>query len=396
MIKIGDTLAPILNRISELADRYPQLTTAIVGATAGLIAFRVAAIAASFVGLNLKGALLTMALGFTRLGGAARMTALMMGAPFLGAAKGVAGMMQTIALRNRLATAALGTTPGVLARVGDAFLVAGRAAMRLFSPLRILRGIAVLARGALMFTGVGAALTGIAAAGEFIYNNWSGLTAMVQGVADGFMKGMAPVRPILEPIGNLAKSIYDSISNLVGPLEASTEKWREWGEVIGGAVAQGVQSVAAGIQSIVDLFSAAYEKAVAFGNALKNMAGFGGGPEAAAPAMEVTSGNALAKGGPTRKGETYLVGEEGPELWQATANGRVTPHNETVSLMRRNASMAGGPTVGQKSQGGVVIHAPININSVQDIKGAAREIQREMEQAVSLAMRGIYADVGVG
>ncbi|WP_354342995.1 hypothetical protein [Phyllobacterium ifriqiyense] len=35
-------------------------------------------------------------------------------------------MMQTIALRKRLATAALGTTPSVLTRVGDAFLVTGR------------------------------------------------------------------------------------------------------------------------------------------------------------------------------------------------------------------------------------------------------------------------------
>ncbi|CAN7329909.1 hypothetical protein LJR231_001809 [Phyllobacterium sp. LjRoot231] len=392
---------PIRAYLSKKLHRYPQLTTAIVGATGGLIAFRVAAIASNFVGLNLKGSVLSIALGFTRLGGAARWTALMMGAPFVGAARGVVGMMQTIALRNRLATASLGATPGILTRVGDAFLVAGRSAIRLLSPLRFLRAAAVVLRGALMFSGVGAVLTAIAGAGTFIYNNWEGVKALIQGVGEGFMKGLAPVKPILEPIGNLAKSIYDSIAGLVGPLDVSTEKWRSWGEVIGGSVAQGVQAVVTGIQSIVGLFVTAYEKAVAFGNAIKNITGFGPGPAnggAPAPVPEVNVGGALAGGGPTRKGTSYLVGEEGPELWTAGANGRVTPHSETLSLMRKSASAMSGRSSGggSKPAGGLNLTIPVTINGVQDIRGAAEEIGRLIEEKARFAMRGVYADVGVG
>lgn len=397
LIKIGDALAPIVSRLGELADKYPQLATATVSATAGLVAFRVATIAASFAGLNLKGALLTMTLGLTRVGMAARWTALMMGAPLARAATGMIGMMQTIALRSRLATASLGTTPGILSRVGDALLVAGRSALSLLNPLRLLRGIAVVLRGALMFTGVGAVLSGIASAGTFIYNNWSGLTTMIQGVADGFMKGMAPLEPVLRPIGNIVRSIYDSISGLVGPLDVSTEKWRAWGEVIGGSVAQAIQAVVSGIQQIIGLFSSAYEKAVSFGRALKGMAGFGGGaPQQPAP-LEVTPGNALAKGGQNRAGEAYLVGEEGPELWQSNKRGSVTPHKETLSLLRKGGSIGGGSSSsgGKSAIAGIQITMPVNIHGVQDIRGAAEEIGRQLDEKVRFALRGIHADVGV-
>ncbi|MEO8466238.1 MAG: phage tail length tape measure family protein [Gammaproteobacteria bacterium] len=63
---------------------------------------------------------------------------------------------------------------------------------------------------------------------------------------------------------------------------------------------------------------------------------FGGGPDANSPGGQSTTpswikfigsffGGPRAAGGPTKAGQTYLVGEKGPELWKAPGNGYVTP-----------------------------------------------------------------------
>lgn len=40
-----------------------------------------------------------------------------------------------------------------------------------------------------------------------------------------------------------------------------------------------------------------------------------------------------ASGGPTKAGRTYLVGENGPELWQESSNGYVTNASQTAAMM---------------------------------------------------------------
>jgi hypothetical protein len=35
-------------------------------------------------------------------------------------------------------------------------------------------------------------------------------------------------------------------------------------------------------------------------------------------------------GGPVRSGETYLVGERGPEVFTASSSGRIAPHGEST------------------------------------------------------------------
>ncbi|NKB79860.1 phage tail tape measure protein [Ochrobactrum daejeonense] len=56
---LADIIVPIVNRMAEFAETHPQLTVAIVATTAALVALRVAAIAAQFSLLWMRGGLLT-------------------------------------------------------------------------------------------------------------------------------------------------------------------------------------------------------------------------------------------------------------------------------------------------------------------------------------------------
>lgn len=407
LVSISQHLAPIAESIARFAEANPVLTRTLVAATAGLIAFRVAMIGLSFVGLNMKAALLTSALGIVRVGAAARWSAGMMAVPFMAAGRGVLGYFQTLALRSRLATAAMGQSPGVLARMGDAFMVAGRGILRLLNPLKWIRGIAIAARAALMFSGVGVVIAGIAAAGTFIYNNWEGITSMLGGVADGFMKGLAPAGAALQPLVDAATSIWSSITNLLGPLAASNAEWKSWGETIGGIVASGVNAIASGLNSIVGLFQTAYDGAVKLGGAIKSL---WNGPKATPGVindMNNRYGTSVpvpavdgkrARGGPVRAGRTYLVGEEGPELWKAPSGGRIIPNRETMGMLRNSGGL---PSSGSRSGGGggaapqVTVHANFTVSGASDPRTVAREVSKFLSAEISMGIRSVHADIGV-
>jgi hypothetical protein len=49
-------------------------------------------------------------------------------------------------------------------------------------------------------------------------------------------------------------------------------------------------------------------------------------------ALWVNVANAKAKGGPVSQGKTYLVGEKGPEFFQAPTSGNITPNNQLSSV----------------------------------------------------------------
>ncbi len=102
----------------------PELVATISKVSAGLVGFRVATLAGTFVMRNLLGALLTVLKPITMLSGG-----------LLGR-----GVLPALLSRMRLVTRAL-----------------------------------VALRGALLFSGVGAILLAIAGAGEFIRDNWTGL-----------------------------------------------------------------------------------------------------------------------------------------------------------------------------------------------------------------------------
>lgn len=72
-----------------------------------------------------------------------------------------------------------------------------------------------------------------------------------------------------------------------------------------------------------------------------------------------------ASGGPTKAGRTYLVGENGPELWSETSNGHVTNAAQTAAMM---SGTSGGSAVGG---GGSAPHYTLGIAQNLDALGAA-------------------------
>lgn len=101
----------------------------------------------------------------------------------------------------------------------------------------IFRGVGVALRFAFIASGVGAVVAAIAAAGTFISNNWSGIGEMFTGIGEGFMSALGPARPLVQSIASALGSIWGWITDLVGPLDASKEEWRNWGKQIGEAIA---------------------------------------------------------------------------------------------------------------------------------------------------------------
>lgn len=375
-----NTLGRVFGFVEQFAEKNPKLARTIVMVASGLIATRVAAIAAGYSFLLMRGGLLSIA-GLAV--GAAR------GLGAVGKAVLIAPVVRTAAAAfGGLRSAMVGfAAVAAIAGNGAALRTLGASLLGLLNPLRLVRAAMVAIRVALISTGVGAVAVGLAAAGLWIANNWKGIQELFIGVGDGFMKGLGPARAIIEPIANAAKRLYDAIAGMLGPLKASQEDWRAWGETIGKYVAGGVKTVADGIQSIISNAKAAYDAILKIGSALASLNPFGGGgdvgggpaasgrgkPKGAhygAPAVD----GARASGGPVIGGRTYLVGERGPEIFSPGRSGAITPNHKI-----------GGRTV--------TVNAPITIHAqTGDPEAIAREVSRRLGRFVGGSHRGAFDD----
>jgi TP901 family phage tail tape measure protein len=214
-ITIGQTIGPAIMQLAEhltkvatiaqdLAERFPQATKAIIFGAAALVGLKVAALGAAMAFGVVRGALLGSAL---------------------------------VAMRTF-----------------------GLAVAALINPLRLLSGAAILARSALMFTGVGAILAAIAAAGVFIYNNWKGVTVAFDAFKTSFMKAIEPVMPALQPVANGVSWLVDKVTALVGPLDASSEAWASFGTRAGEAVGSALVAITQFVQAAGDFASSITSK----------------------------------------------------------------------------------------------------------------------------------------
>lgn len=198
-------------------------------AAAALVSLKVATATLTFAGLLGKGGALSL------LAGGLKLVQI--------AAVPIAGIFETIAMRAALA----GPHAGVFSKMADGILVATRA-------LGAGQLAATLVRLAPLMGPVGIAAGVIALAGKFIYDNWSGLTAMWEGFAtalepvwtalEQLKTALAPAQPVLNAVGNALgtilspiRPIVDAIASLNTTLPASTNHWRAWGETIGDGVA---------------------------------------------------------------------------------------------------------------------------------------------------------------
>jgi TP901 family phage tail tape measure protein len=355
LTSLANDLIPIVNRMADWADAHPALTRAIVATTAGLVALRVAGIAAQFGLLWMKGGLISAGIGGLRILAAA------------------------------------------------------------FSP--VTTALRVL-RFALLGTGIGAALAAVALAGTWIYNNWSNITAMFKGFGDAFMLAISPLRPILDPVIDGISSLVSWIGGLLGPIEGAEQSFGAFGIAAGRAVGNAVMAVVELPGKIAALAQQMYEAGKALGKSIydgvvamiaelaayieQKLRGALNAVTASARnlASKLTFGliggsdkggvdGARAGGGPVRAGGTYLVGERGPELFTPGRSGAISPYGGYAAA--RAGSASGGARSGP-SNITVNVGAPvINAGGITNVDALARKLMDTLGEGIKHHLEGDYS-----
>ncbi len=400
---VGNALLPAVNAaalaagpwLQVLADwisANPHVVQAIVALVGGLVALRVVTLATRWAWLFMKGAILDTALIFMK---------------------------------------SIGWILSVL------------------NPLNLVRNAIGALRMALMFSGIGLILAGIAAAGLWIYNNWEGLVAFFEGFGRGFLSAFEPIMPAIQPVIDAGRAILDWVMGLLGPVDASASEWANWGEVVGTTVANAILKVIEVGKSIIDFYVGFYSNvfsaigdmiglgasimqgiwdgivskfqelldwfskwpdmilaaigqidigALIIANLppwLTDLFGGGGAPPPATPMSAqgranldyITNMPTRAAGGSVVGGKTYLVGEHGPELVTPGRNGYVHDAGATAAMM----GAGGAPSVSIAK-----LFETLVVQAAQDPETTADAVIEALRRKLKDALGGIYADVEFG
>lgn len=281
-----------------------------------------------------------------------------------------------------------------LSALGGSLLALGRSI--LLFPIMALRAIG-LAMWALVANPVGliigALVAALTALGVWVYNNWNGIKEFFAGFGEGFMKGLGPAGETVKSLADGLGSVVNWLSQLLGPLDATNSKWREWGATLGGVVASGVQLVIQGISKLIGFLGSVASKAIAAGSAIKGMfSGGSGGPATAAPAPIA---GARALGGPVMRAKPYLVGERGPELFVPGMSGNITPNDTLRWLTADGTAAVAGSTTNNTSRGPTTITNHWEINGANDPRAVASQIDSrfaELMRQLESEQRGLLSD----
>ena len=408
---IAGALKPVLELLTSLVNQYPGVSGALVAITAGFIALKAALAGLTFIGLMGKGGMLA-SLAFGLKGVTVALTALR--AVAITAPLGLITSGLTSLRGSLLGLTMLNSAGGLKAVFGTL----GSGLLGLLNPMKLVTAASVALRGALMLTGVGAILIGIAFAGKFIYDNWQGIKELFVAFGEAFMAALGPVKPVLDPVIAGVSSLFGWMSRL--SLEVSPATWREWGASAGAAVGDVVRwfaelpgKIAASLGSLYDIgrkfMQSFFDGLVSIGSDILNWAsgladkissvltlpnrapqssvnprGAGAGmkpavdpndPYGVGPIEDLTL---RATGGPVSRGASYLVGERGPELITAGRSGYVN---------KAGSFPAGGITV-----------APVfnmTFNGKTDYEDVVQQIRRVLRDEVRETFRGVYADAGL-
>lgn len=389
---IAGALKPVLDLLTGIVKQYPNVSGALVAITAGFMALRAALAGLTFMGLMGKGGVLTT-LAFGLRGVTTALTvlrAIAVTAPLALLASGMANLRGSL-----LGLTMLGSAGGLKAVFGTL----GSGLLSLLNPMRLVTAAAVALRGAVMLTGVGAILIGIALAGKFISDNWQGIGQMFAAFGQAFSAALGPVRPMLEPVISGVSALFGWLSRI--SFEISPVKWQAWGAAAGTALGNVVRwfaelpaRIAAAVGSLYDIgrqmMQSFFNGLVSVANDLLNYVSgigsrvrsalsFGGADGVTSDPMGtgVIDGQ-RATGGPISRGSTYLVGERGPELITAGRSGYV---NRTGSL----------PT------SGITVSPVFNMtfNGRTDAEDVVQQIRRVLRDEVRETFRGVFADTSM-
>ncbi len=306
-ISVGDALLPALNNIlyhlgpmvsniSELARHYPQLTSAITIATASLIGFRIALTAARWAGLYAFGSMLSGLVGIAR-------------------------MM------------------AIFSSIDSLLLVLGAGLTLVSAPV---------------WLSIAGAVAVAAAAGWTLYKYWDRLSAVVSGIAhrigDEFRPALEALQPFLGPTAAAIRAMGDAaawvgeglasawnavsswLSNLLSPETLTSGQkaaWERAGYDFADAMINAIKSA---FDGLIQWFAGLPARIVAaigsidLSNLIKwpSIPGLGGGGK---PSGNGGVDGARASGGPVFARRTYLVGENGPELFSPGASGMISPND---------------------------------------------------------------------
>lgn len=360
-----DKIGPIITQISDLAGRYPEVTSAIVAATSALVGFNIAMTAARFAGLFMVGGVLRSALAFTNLAGA--LTAVggavaAISAPALLAIGGAVGVAAAAgALMWKYWDRISAVVGGVAKALGEQFAPAIEAVQPIIAPFA--ESFRALGDAA------GWAWDKLSAVG-----NWLGSFFEQEVLSEG-QKAR---------IGN---SAYDMTNRIVEAFKAANSMLVQAGmDMIQGLWDGAVRK----FEELLVWFQGLPQRIVqAIGNIdLSNiikwpsLPSWAGGGEAH-PAQTTKVDGARAAGGPVNRGSTYLVGERGPELFTPRSSGDITSND----ALRRKAQE---PSQVRSIHAPVTVKMDVTINQVSDVDRMLDALQNKIRGA----MAGIQADVG--
>lgn len=467
-----DRVGPIVTSISDLAQRFPAVTTAIVGATSALIGLKVASIGLRYAGLFMKGGLIDAGIvglrGLSMASGAAsyalaplgRAMGLMAPSARSAAKEVVATAAATLSQRQAAYQSALAlqamaskgqvvgvsmaqATAGV--RSAGAALVAAQGDMKVANAALAATGpsVGIATRAfqglkvALIGSGVGLALVGIAAAGTWIYNNWTGISTAFEAFKGAFMRAVEPIMPAIQPVLDGFSWLWDTVSDLLGPIDEMGGGWAKAGLAAGKFVGETVKSIVelpgkiaafagdmldAGIalaQSMWDGVSAKIDEMLAWFKGLPGRiiaaigsidigslikwpsmpSWLGGGtpsgnanPDAGRAVNTMLDGmEKRASGGPVQAGRTYLVGERGPELFSPGRSGFVSPNE--VYAQASVASRSQHAPVRPSIPAATINVGGIHVHGVTDAEAIAEKVVAITTRKFKEAMSGIHADI---
>lgn len=418
---VMDFLAPFLLKITEIARANPELTATIVAVAAGLVALRIAAIAARFSFLWMKGGFISAAIvGLKGVGGAAgvvtkslkAMRLAMVGASMLGTVGGGSAFASSLtAVMAPIATmkaAALGLAGAIASITWPIWLlVAAVAAFAVairhyWEPIsNFVSGFASEMGAAIydLVTMVGGIQSKITSAvGSWATDRIVDIAEMigidgptVRSAIDGAMSTLGEFGSrIRQFVSGIAGDISDWFSDIFSVKDyssAAEAEFRSAGENAARAIIDAVKSIPG---QIVALFSGLGAKIAAAIGSINWSAlvpswarKFLGG--ASAPPVSGGIAGARAAGGNVAGGKTYLVGEEGPELHTGSRNGYIHNAGDTARMLSGGGSSSAPSSV---SLGGLTL----NLYGVQDPESLADSVVPVLEQMLREAMAGIQAD----
>lgn len=365
---------PMVTSLSDLVRAYPQVTAAIATATAAVIGFRMVTGVAGWAVFLLKGELLKFASGAASIATGIRTVALAIGSLARAAILG-----PVIAAFNGVRTAMIGfaATASIVGNGAALKMMAG-SLLGLLNPMALVRGAFVALRIAMLASGVGAILLGIGLAGAFIYNNWDGIGQMFRAFGSAYMQAIEPLRPLLDPVIEGVSRLFNWISDLVGPVDGFGQSWSAMGAEAGTAlgeltakivalpgeiIAQVTAWLDAGsalVQSLWDGAASKFEEFLAWVKGIPasiaesigniDLSGIISWPQPPAWWRSLFGGDdvidgARKAGGPVRAGGTYLVGENGPELFSPGRSGVISPNAAYEAVSGGNGAARGAVTV---------------------------------------------------